>query len=798
MIRALSALLVLSSPAVPQESGRFEQESGIDWIRSLGRALERDRSGRDKPKKDRYLLVYVRPPGEVREPGAFLLDVLTAASEGRWTFVLMNFDRRNSWQQTWGVRKAPAVVGCDAHGNAFHSLPRITMDGLKSIIHRVPDSIRRYRASLKIEYSRSLKLLQTNRERGVRRLVEFARQGKTGYPEVNKAYHKLRELAAPALRRADLAESVSPDDGAEYLQYLIGLYGSTPPGVRAEIRMARLDHAQGRVQEAVFRLQNVLRHKPRRLRKELNDAAALFEKFAAAVPIPDRVSRLTEPSDDDQKKATSRIQTLFRIEYVRRSSEGRKLLARMLLKQGIGSAGDPAPQFVCFREAADLASRAGDTATAIAAISELGRWFAVDGSSLKAEVLAQAGASIRSPEAARPLVREWLAAVHEAMDAQDYESAATLADRAGALANETRDASLIESSRNLKSKAVALQKAQSRVRDARKKLETHPDDADANLEVGRFFCLVQGKWATGLPFLARGTDADLKTLAKKELGAPEGAGAQAALGDGWWELGERRKGDRNALLTRAAVWYERAVGALTGLARVKVRKRLDEAYQAHLGGGVIPRNGLVFWFEPSKSPSDPRRDLVSGARGTAGGSDAPEPAGAALKFRNSNLGFRSSAGVERVRGAGSVFAWVRVGDLEQDGGVVTCGAEKYDDFSIWIDDGHVRARLDYPDNPRVFRSEGEIEEGTWTLIGFTWDRKTVLVYVNGDQNGRFPLEDPVGSPQRDRVWIGDNPPGSSNYFQGLIGAAMIYDRPITQEEVSQIHEAGRKTFSVKD
>ena len=62
-------------------------------------------------------------------------------------------------------------------------------------------------------------------------------------------------------------------------------------------------------------------------------------------------------------------------------------------------------------------------------------------------------------------------------------------------------------------------------------LETNSNDADANLALGRFYALARGDWDRGLPLLAKGNDAPLKSLATADLATPADGNAAAELAD---------------------------------------------------------------------------------------------------------------------------------------------------------------------------------------------------------------------------------------------------------------------------
>ncbi len=121
------------------------------------------------------------------------------------------------------------------------------------------------------------------------------------------------------------------------------------------------------------------------------------------------------------------------------------------------------------------------------------------------------------------------------------------------------------------------------------KLLDNPEDADANAVVGRYFCYEGGNWTIGLPLLAHGSDADLKTVAEMEMLKPSGAAEQVELGDKWYALGKKAKQPAQvALLARAAFWYSQAEPLLTGITKERVGQRCDEIYQQ------VPETGIDY------------------------------------------------------------------------------------------------------------------------------------------------------------------------------------------------------------
>ncbi len=85
-----------------------------------------------------------------------------------------------------------------------------------------------------------------------------------------------------------------------------------------------------------------------------------------------------------------------------------------------------------------------------------------------------------------------------------------------------------------------------------------------------------GDWDTGLPYLAKGSDADLADAAKKDLAGPGKPADQVTVGNLWWSLGDKKAGvEAVRLRNRAVHWYAIALPKLSGAAETRVRKRID-------------------------------------------------------------------------------------------------------------------------------------------------------------------------------------------------------------------------------
>jgi hypothetical protein len=113
------------------------------------------------------------------------------------------------------------------------------------------------------------------------------------------------------------------------------------------------------------------------------------------------------------------------------------------------------------------------------------------------------------------------------------------------------------------------------------KLHTAPDDPAANYMIGQFVCFYKQDWAQGLPMLAKGNDAPLKSLALSEITKPTDPEAIAVVADGWWNAAiALHEPAHHHVLAHAATIYKAALDGTTGLRRTAIEKRINEVAKA--------------------------------------------------------------------------------------------------------------------------------------------------------------------------------------------------------------------------
>jgi len=307
---------------------------------------------------------------------------------------------------------------------------------------------------------------------------------------------------------------------------------------------------------------------------------------AAEAPPPSppiMAARAPQPEAAKVKEAEKSVKEIFKAEYARKTAADRATLAKLLLQSAAGQP-SPAERWVCLTQAQELASQAGEWDVAWDAVVQTAIHFECDGLSMKVALLAQAAKTVKTPEDAGKLTERYIRVADEAIKSDSLDVAEKAAASAQQLSKKAATAPLTAQAA-AKSKEVAdIKTAFDKSRKARETLAKSPEDPAANHEYGLYLCLSKGQWDLGLPVLAKGPEGPYRTIATRELAAPEGAVEQVSIGDFWWELAEKESGAaKSAAKARALVWYGRCLAGLEGLVRVRTEKRLTDAEVAQYG-----------------------------------------------------------------------------------------------------------------------------------------------------------------------------------------------------------------------
>ncbi len=363
---------------------------------------------------------------------------------------------------------------------------------------------------------------------------------------------------------------------------------------------------------------------------------------AAALPVenpePATAGRLVPPSAGEQKRLMGEIDEVYKPGEAK-DLTAKAELARKLLEDGRKDEGNPAEKFVLFRRAGEIACDTGEADLMLEAVDAIvAAGFDIRPVQVKSRLLKKlvsqntldsaaqlsvVGAScvkFAEEAAASGAVEEALDVLAVAQNSMAKPMTRAQADLRAAKAAMTRARTPADKAEReqkageaqaeldaVKSAQSALAKCAENLQLARReraalqaaqrRLETVPDDPEACLAVGRWYCFHQGDWDKGLKLLALGNDAALKSLASEELASkPTKAEDKVARGDAWWDLAEKATGKvKDAMRLRAGHWYQEALPDLApGLRKSRVEKRLGRAAEGPSEaseGATIARSG---------------------------------------------------------------------------------------------------------------------------------------------------------------------------------------------------------------
>lgn len=307
--------------------------------------------------------------------------------------------------------------------------------------------------------------------------------------------------------------------------------------------------------------------------------------LAAATPpstAPARQDpRLAVPDPALRAKSARLIAELFQSDLAQiRNPAQEAAYASKLLKSATQTTDDPVGRFELFEEARAAAAQAGDVETAMEVVGQISQNYRVNGLLLAANTLGLLVARLGPQDAPRalPFIDTF---VSQAVGADRLDLAKAGADMAAQIAHKSKDGTLIAESEAFSKEIESLKAAFEGVPAAAAKLADNPADPEANLVVGRYYCLYKGEWGALEP-LSRGSDPVLRGIAARDLAGATDPHGMMAIGDGWWDWAETQSGvPRQTARRRAVYWYQKASPQLEGLSKLVVEHRLFEMQSEH-------------------------------------------------------------------------------------------------------------------------------------------------------------------------------------------------------------------------
>jgi hypothetical protein len=307
-------------------------------------------------------------------------------------------------------------------------------------------------------------------------------------------------------------------------------------------------------------------------------ACALALVFAAAALAQSPGKKLPRPDDEKVAEAKKLVGELYRDDYAKAKTPEQKLaLADKLMKDASETKNDDAGKYALFLVAREIAVIAGDWDASIAAAEQQSRTFNVAFLEIVDEVRAKFDTAGTVPANPRSAFITIMGLVDKAIAQDEYELAERLSVSAQKLTRRAGDA---RTTKELEERITQLQKRKREFADVKlalAKLANSPADPEANLQVGKFRCLVQERWEEGLPMLALGSDGALAKAAAPELLQPTAATDLLSIADAWWSLAESAKEYSSELRRHAVDGYLRVLPKLEGLPRKKAESRIESA-----------------------------------------------------------------------------------------------------------------------------------------------------------------------------------------------------------------------------
>ncbi|HKD37814.1 MAG TPA: hypothetical protein VKB78_13475, partial [Pirellulales bacterium] len=333
---------------------------------------------------------------------------------------------------------------------------------------------------------------------------------------------------------------------------------------------------------------------------------------------------LPVPAAADQKRIAAQFDRDFR---AKASPEDERRVADQLFAMADESGTSADERYVALVKAIGLASKAGDIDSAMQGIDRLAAAYDIDPFAMKRQTIEDALKAGTSPERAAAALAAAEQSLEEAAEASKFDMALALCDSASKAAaklasNSQSKKEAVERLARRRRDVAAMQTASAAAADAKSTLDKDPDNAEANVALGRWYCLFKRDWDRGLPLLAKGKDAALKSLAERELAVDLQLKPQLELADGWWEAGQKETGfARDSLHLHASEIYRLMLpNVQPGAKKTAIEKRLTEIADFKSTPASIATNAKAGTFryavnEYSWKLGQPTMQLIQSNRG---------------------------------------------------------------------------------------------------------------------------------------------------------------------------------------
>jgi len=307
-----------------------------------------------------------------------------------------------------------------------------------------------------------------------------------------------------------------------------------------------------------------------------DEAVPSTEPREVAQPVLNR-GRAPVPAPQVAQSSLDRVREIFANEYAAATTAPKKAdLAKRLVGQ-LPATTDLTDRWTLLSESLRLSTEGGDVETALPLIERIPAEFAVERNASRLEALSRLAQKASGAEAS-DIAKAVLSLANELDSLNDGELFSKATTLASSLARKSKNQALMTETSRLQQQSREQQKLAKEISQLVTKVRDNPADGEAHFAAGSVLCLKAGRWAEGLPLLTKGSDSAVAALAKLELAKPQTPSDIVNLADGWWDWAASQKtAFKDGAIRHAADLYQTALPELSGLDKVKVEKRLQEA-----------------------------------------------------------------------------------------------------------------------------------------------------------------------------------------------------------------------------
>jgi hypothetical protein len=204
--------------------------------------------------------------------------------------------------------------------------------------------------------------------------------------------------------------------------------------------------------------------------------------------------------------------------------------------------------------------------------------------------------------------------------------------------------------------------------------------------------------------------------------------------------------------------------------------------------------GIVAYYSFDDGAGDVVKDIVGNNNGTINGTPTwvEGNIGGGLEFDGTanfvDCGADPSFNLTQTL---SICAWVKINAFGNWDGIVTKGVDSGPYAMQMWGDGALRFSPNWGD-PAGFKGKGSFNTdtkmvaGEWTHVAVTYDGAKVNFYINGKPDALVVEEAFTFGTNTDSMILGCDFPGGDEYFDGVMDEVFIYERALTEAEISQV------------